>query len=198
MNKNLSNIFPEIWKDTYANNLIDLVQSDYKNLSEVEKDLRSLAVNLVQSFEREPIITPNDLLRNIQSYKIVIPKNKWFIFSITKDNNKYYIRTKGDKLKLSSSVFNFLPNAQTLSKKLYIPENGKIIIIRGSGPEILENKKALDSFIDIKKNFYISDVAFYSEVDNKSIFYSLAAKTGKNGNNKISFPNETALNEWSL
>jgi len=198
MNKNLSNIFPEIWKDTYANNLIDLVQSDYKNLSEVEKDLRSLAVNLVQSFEREPIITPNDLLRNIQSYKIVVPKNKWFIFSITKDNNKYYIRTKGDKLKLSSSVFNFLPNAQTLSKKLYIPENGKIIILRGSGPEILENKKALDSFIDIKKNFYISDVAFYSEVDNKSIFYSLAAKTGKNGNNKISFPNETALNEWSL
>jgi len=198
MNKNLSNIFPEIWKDNYAKNLIDLVQSDYKELSEVEKDLRSLAVNLVQSFEREPIITPNDLLRNIQSYKIVVPKNKWFIFSITKDNNKYYIRTKGDKLKLSSSVFNFLPDTQTLSKKVIIPENGKIIILRGSGPEILENKKALDAFIDLKKNFNISDVAFYTEFDNKSIFYSVAAKTGKNGNIRISFPNESLLNEWSL
>lgn len=198
MNKNLSNIFPEIWKDNYAKNLIDLVQSDYKELSEVEKDLRSLAVNLVQSFEREPIITPNDLLRNIQSYKIVVPKNKWFIFSITKDNNKYYIRTKGDKLKLSSSVFNFLPDTQTLSKKVIIPENGKIIILRGSGPEILENKKALDAFIDLKKNINISDVAFYTEFDNKSIFYSVAAKTGKNGNIRISFPNESVLNEWSL
>jgi len=198
MNKNLSNIFPEIWKDNYAKNLIDLVQSDYKELSEVEKDLRSLAVNLVQSFEREPIITPNDLLRNIQSYKIVVPKNKWFIFSITKDNNKYYIRTKGDKLKLSSSVFNFLPDTQTLSKKVIIPENGKIIILRGSGPEILENKKALDAFIDLKKNINISDVAFYTEFDNKSIFYSVAAKTGKNGNIRISFPNESLLNEWSL
>jgi hypothetical protein len=198
MNKNLSNIFPEIWKDNYAKNLIDLVQSDYKELSEVEKDLRSLAVNLVQSFEREPIITPNDLLRNIQSYKIVVPKNKWFIFSITKDNNKYYIRTKGDKLKLSSAVFNFLPDTQTLSKKVIIPENGKIIILRGSGPEILENKKALDAFIDLKKNFNISDVAFYTEFDNKSIFYSVAAKTGKNGNIRISFPNESLINEWSL
>jgi hypothetical protein len=198
MNKNLSNIFPEIWKDNYAKNLIDLVQSDYKELSEVEKDLRSLAVNLVQSFEREPIITPNDLLRNIQSYKIVVPKNKWFIFSITKDNNKYYIRTKGDKLKLSSAVFNFLPDTQTLSKKVIIPENGKIIILRGSGPEILENKKALDAFIDLKKNINISDVAFYTEFDNKSIFYSVAAKTGKNDNIRISFPNESLLNEWSL
>jgi hypothetical protein len=198
MNKNLSNIFPEIWKDNYAKNLIDLVQSDYKELSEVEKDLRSLAVNLVQSFEREPIITPNDLLRNIQSYKIVVPKNKWFIFSITKDNNKYYIRTKGDKLKLSSAVFNFLPDTQTLSKKVIIPENGKIIILRGSGPEILGNKKALDAFIDLKKNINISDVAFYTEFDNKSIFYSVAAKTGKNGNIRISFPNESLINEWSL
>jgi len=198
MNKNLSNIFPEIWKDNYAKNLIDLVQSDYKDLSEVEKELRSLAVNLVQSFEREPIITPNDLLRNIQSYKIVVPKNKWFIFSITKDNKKYYIRTKGDKLKLSSSVFNFLPNIQTLSKKVFIPENGKIIILRGSGPEILENIKALDAYNSLKKNINISDIAFYSEVDNKSIFYSVAAKAGKNGNMRISFPNELALNEWSL
>lgn len=198
MNKNLSNIFPEIWKDNYAKNLVDLVQSDYKELSEVEKELRSLAVNLVQSFEREPIITPNDLLRNIQSYKIVVPKNKWFIFSITKDNKKYYIRTKGDKLKLSSSVFNFLPNIQTLSKKIFIPENGKIIILRGSGPEILENKKALDAYNSLKKNINISDIAFYSEVDNKSIFYSVAAKAGKNGNLRISFPNELALNEWSL
>jgi hypothetical protein len=198
MNKTLSNIFPENWKDNYVENLVDLLQADYNSLSDIEKDLRALAVNLVQSFERSPIITPSDLLSNIQSYRIIIPKNKWFIFALTRENNKYYIRAKGDKLKLSSSVFNYLPKPETLRSKILIPDNGKLIIVRGSNLDILSNKKAQQAFELLKKEFLVSDLAFYEDVDGLTHFYSVAAKSGKIGSNKVLFPNEKLLLNWSF
>lgn len=194
----LNSIFPDFWKDSYSKNLIDLVQAPYENLSSTEKDLRSLAVNLIHSFERSPIHTPFDLLSQIHSYHITIPNNKWLILSINSDNNKHYIKTKGDKIRLSSSVFNFLPKPEMLSKKVPLPNKGKYIIIRGSGLDILSNDKAFLAYNEIQSKFSISDLAFYQSNENASTFYSIAAKCGKIGSKKVDFPNNKLLEKWSL
>jgi hypothetical protein len=194
----LNSIFPDSWKENYSKNLIDLVQAPYENLSTTEKDLRSLAVNLIHSFERSPIHTPFDLLGQIQSYHITVPSNKWLIIAINSDNNKHYIKTKGDKIRLSSAVFNFLPKPDMLTKKVPLPNKGKYIIIRGSGLDILANEKALLAYKEIQSKFSISDLAFYQSNENAPSFYSIAAKCGKIGSKKVDFPNINIMERWSL
>lgn len=190
----LQKIIPN-WSEESPSTLIELFNADYNTLSETEKELRALAVELVQLQERTPISTASVAKDLLERKHLTSRNGYWTFIALNEKKDRYYIRWK-DGYRLVNYQSKTLPDIETLRKNAPLPENGSYILIFGGSPEILNQEKELNSWKKIVSEFTLSDLIIWENSENGNIFWSLGAGVGQIGNKVIGFRDNINYQDW--
>jgi len=193
---NLQNIIPN-WTPESPETLEELMLMDYDSLNEQAKALRSLAVDLVHSHEREPIYTASKARDMLQKNHLPNRKNKWVFIALNDKRDRYYVR-KANGLRLVHYIANSIPTFETLKQHAPLPENGSYLFIFGGSPELINKESELNAWRKMVSETTVSDVIFWDNKSEGATFWSLGAGVGQYGNQIIEFDNSIKLNDWRL
>lgn len=193
MEHTLHNIFPEEWDPEYPPRLTDLMNADYDTLDTKAKALRTLAVQLVHSFEREPVHTAGAARSMIENHRIPARKGKWVAVVLNADKEREYKRAEGGAMRLNHAVSTNLFEPTRLKSKAPLPENGRYLFIFGGSPKILSEDQTAEKIASLSKEVPVADILFWDTSEGAAMFYSVGAGVGQQGNVTLDFPDPVAL-----
>lgn len=192
----LQTLFPTTWDEQRPSTLVELVNADYESLDQYGRDLRALAMQLVFAFERKPVLTARNAMELLEAHHLTAPRGKWNVVALGPDRERMYERAKGTTLRLVHYLSSALPEPSVLAKKVPLPEGGTYLLIRGGGPDVLDDPKTLDAYLRLKNAHPIADVVLWDDGADVATFWSVGAGVGQRGNAVIDFPAPGVLDNW--
>jgi hypothetical protein len=191
----LTDLFPE-WEADQPQTLVDLLNEDYENLNEKAKRLRKLAVNLVHSFERKPVLTAKAAMHLLEDHHLPARKGKWAAVCLSGTRERVYTKAASGVMRQVSWISTEFPDKATLDKRAPLPEGGTYLLIYGGGPSALNDEKSLAEYSALRKQFHIADVILWEESPDSATFWSVGAGAGLHGNQTMTFPDEKIIERW--
>ena len=192
----LHEIFPLEWDDGQPAKIFDLITAEYESLNDKAKMLRAQVIETIHGFERKPILTPADARRLMEEHHLPKYKGKWVIVALNEKREKIYQKVEKGGLRLVSLMREYIPRSYATLKDVPVPKKGGYILIYSGSPDVLEDEKAFERFIDLNKHSKIFDVIIWEEREESATFWSVAAQTGAIGNSYVDFPNQTTAKKW--
>lgn len=191
----LQRLFPAEWREEMPRSLVDLLAAEYDELDEAARGLRSLAVDLVHSFEREPVLTAEAAMRLLERHHLPCRKGKWSVIALNRDLERVYVRSTSG-MRLLHWVSRFLPEPENVLEHVALPEGGSYLLVYGGSPDVLVDDRALDKFARLRSLARVTDVVLWEESDSAATFWSLRARSGQSGSTACAFPNEALVERW--
>lgn len=192
----LSAVFPGNWSSDMPKNLVDLMTVDYETLDDRAKALRALAVDLVHSFEREPVLTAESALKLLERHHLPARPGKWAFVALSKDLERVYTRSTHGGMRLRHWVGNALPSPERLATEAPLPKGGGYLVIYGGGPSILDDEGAQSAFAVLAEEFRMIDVTLWDVQASQATFWSVRANSGQSGTAIEPFPNPETIRRW--
>lgn len=192
----LSTVFPSDWAPEMPRNLVDLMAADYDTLNDSAKALRALAVDLVHSFEREPVLTAEAALKLLERHHLPARAGKWTFIALNQDLERVYTRIKHGGMRLLHWTGNSLPSPEKLSASAPLPEGGGYLVIRGDGPDALNDRATETAFAVLAGEFRLIDVVLWDAQQSHATFWSVRAQAGQSGTTVEPFPDPEILRRW--
>lgn len=191
----LSTLFPSDWAATMPRNLVELLTTEYDDLDNTAKGLRALAVDLVHSFERAPVLTARHALELLERHHLPARKGKWTAVALNSSRERVYHKVPGGGMRLTHTVSAKFPNAERLDASAPIPEQGYYLFIYGGGPAGLTGE-SYETYRNAKVGKDVADLVLWDENDDAATFWSVRAGVGTRGGEVIPFPDEANLRRW--
>jgi len=191
----LHDLFPENWESEQPKTLVDLVQADYDELDETAKTLRKLAMELVHSFERAPILTARGALELLEKHHLPVRKGRWIAVALDGKRERIYTAREGTGMRLLHTVSVKFPRAATLEDKAPIPADGRYLLVYGGGPEVLTEEN-LDAFKRLTGRTRVADVILWEQHEHSASFWSVKTGHGRRGSAIIEFPDHETIGRW--
>ena len=192
---NLQELFPGNWENDQPKNLVDLVQADYDDLDENARTLRRLAMELVHSFERAPVLTARVALDLLERHHLPVRKGRWIAVALDGKRERIYTAREGTGMRLLHTVSTRFPRAQTLKEKAPIPVDGRYLLIYGGGTDGLSDEN-FDSYRHLRKEVDVADVICWEQREDSATFWSVKTGHGRQGGSILEFPDTTTLRRW--
>lgn len=183
----------EAWGTHQPARLTDLMNAEYDSLDEKARGLRALAVQLVHSFERQPVHTASDARSMLENHHLPARKNKWCAVALDSACERNYVRAEKGAMRLNHTVSTSFFSADKLNQKAPLPEGGKYLIIFGGSPSALSENDVAQELSDLRKELTIADVIFWDVSEDSAVFYSVGAGVGQRGRELLEFPDPDAL-----
>jgi hypothetical protein len=191
----LHDLFPGDWGAEQPKTLVDLVQADYDDLGETARTLRKLAMELVHSFERAPILTARTAHELLEKHHLPVRKGRWIAVALDGRRERIYTAREGAGMRLLHAVSMKFPKAETLLEKAPIPADGRYLLIYGGGPEALTEEN-LNAFERLTKRCHVSDVILWEQQEHSATFWSVKTGHGRRGSEIIGFPDHGTTGRW--
>lgn len=192
----LHRLFPEIWGADQPSRLVDLVNADYESLDDTARALRALAVQLVHSFERAPVLTAKAAQKLLEDHHLPVRVGKWVTVALNAERERIYAKGKGGAMRQVHAVTNEFPTKDVLDKRAPIPEGGTYLVIYGGSPEILQDSDACHAKRTLTSEAPVADVLLWDVDDEGATCWSIAAGGGARGSVPTEFPDTDALEKW--
>jgi len=183
------------WEETDPKTLIDLLNAPYETLSSAAQALRKQAVDLVHSFERQPIYTAKDVLALLEKHHLPARKDKWVSIVLNKDKERVYVKTKR-AMRLSHVTSVVFPSLANLENNAPLPEGGSYLIIYGGS--VTDLAKYTSEFDKLRKHVNITDVLVWQYDNDGASFFSVRAGTGKINGRVATSEECEPLKEWNF
>jgi hypothetical protein len=191
----LQDLFPGNWENDQPKNLVDLVQADYDDLDESARTLRKLAMELVHSFERAPILTARVALDLLERHHLPVRKGRWISVALDGKRERIYTAREGTGMRLLHAVSTRFPRSETLKEKAPIPVDGRYLLIYGGGTDALTEEN-LEAYRLLRKEAEVADVILWEQSDDSATFWSLKTGYGRRGSSITEFPETETLRRW--
>lgn len=192
----LQQLFSAEWADDAPATLVQLMSAEYDDLDDTARALRALAVELVHSFEREPVLTAESAMRLLEKHHLPSRPGKWVCAALNKELERVYTKSNGGGMRLIHTVTRSFPTTVKVSNDAPLPEGGAYILIYGGGPEILEDESIRADFEDLKSRHRVVDLVLWDESDNQATFWSVRAGKGQSGSMTHDFPKPDLAERW--
>lgn len=192
----LATVFPDIWAPDMPTTLVDLMAADYETLDDRAKALRALAVDLVHSFEREPVLTAEAAHKLLERRHLPTRQGKWTLVALSRDLERVYAKSKNGGMRLLHWTGTKLPSPEKLSASAPLPDGGGYLVIYGGGPEILEDTEARTVFTILAEELRVVDLVLWQVQDTQATFWSVRAGAGQSGAQAYDFPDYDNVRRW--
>jgi len=176
--KKLSAILPE-WPEGMPENLVELMDHPYEHLDERGRALRSMAVDLVHSFERSPIHTPRDALELLEKHHLPARKGLWSIVALNDSKERVYVRSPGG-MRLLHTVARKIPEPAMLAENVPLPQGGSYLAVYGGSPEGI-SEQDIEHLRGVSEEGVLSDVIFWDTSSGPAVFHSARAAVTHHG-----------------
>jgi hypothetical protein len=191
----LSKLFPSEWGTEMPRNLVELLSAEYDDLDATAKGLRAMAVDLVHSFERAPVLTARHALELLERHHLPARKGKWTAVALNASRERVYHKVPGGGMRLTHTVSTRFPDAERLDASAPLPEQGFYLFIHGGGPSALTDE-SYESYQTAKASRQVADLVLWDESEDTATFWSVRAGVGARGGEVIPFPDEANLRRW--
>lgn len=191
----LHDLFPENWDPAQPKTLVDLVQADYDELGDTARTLRKLAMELVHSFERAPILTARNALELLEKHHLPVRTGRWIAVALDGRRERIYTAREGAGMRLLHAVSVKFPKADVLAEKAPIPADGRYLLIYGGGPEVLTEEN-LAAYKRLTERTRIADVVLWEQQEHSATFWSIRTGSGRRGSEIIEFPDHETAGRW--
>lgn len=192
----LATVFPDAWAHDMPSTLVDLMAADYDTLDERARALRALAVDLVHSFEREPVLTAEAALKLLERHHLPARKGKWTLIALSRDLERVYTKSAHGGMRLLHWTGTKLPSPEKLSASAPLPDGGGYLAIYGGGPDILNDEEARNAFAILAEELKVVDLVLWQVQEAQATFWSLRAGAGQSGTNAYTFPDPDNVRRW--
>lgn len=193
MEVTLQKLFGEAWEAHQPARLTDLMNADYDSLDDKARGLRALAVQLVHSFERQPVHTAGEARTMLENHHLPVRKAKWCAVALDSACERNYVRAEKGAMRLNHAVSTRFFSADKLKQRAPLPEGGKYLIIYGGSPETLSQDGVAQEIANLRQELTIADVIFWDVSEDAAVFYSVGAGVGQRGRDLLDFPDPEAL-----
>ena len=192
----LQRIFPAEWREGMPRSLVDLVSAEYDELDEVARDLRAMAVDLVHSFEREPVLTAESAMRLLEKHHLPARAGKWTVVALNKDLERVYTKSSTGGMRLLHWTSKFLPKPEHIQEYVPLPPEGSYLLLYGGSPDVLSDTRAHDKVTQLRTESRVADVVLWDESDGTASFWSVRAKAGQRGSEPLTYPDPSIVERW--
>jgi hypothetical protein len=192
----LQQLFPAEWREDMPSNLVQLLAANYEDLDDKAKALRALAVELVHSHERQPVLTAETALRLIEKHHLPVLRGRWIFHVLTKERERLYVKGENGAMRQLNAVHATVPSPAYLAEKAPLPEGGTYLVAYGGGPEVLENEQFEKAFAKLRSQLSVSDAILWQESGTSATFWSLRAGKGQCGTSVLDFPDQALAERW--
>lgn len=190
----LSELFPN-WGKDQPQTLIELVNADYGSLDPVSADLRSLAVALAHSFERDPVLTAADARRLLEKHHLPARRQRWSAVVLDEKRERHYVRRAGAGMRLLHTVTRDLPDRTLLDDKAPLPDNGRWLLIWGGGVDALTDEN-FSAYQTLTPEHQVADLILWDQSDTAAAFWSVRSGVGVKNGQALEFPDDCNLRRW--
>lgn len=192
----LSGLFPGLWAAENPTTLMDLVAADFDQLDDRARALRALAMELVHSHERAPVLTAADTVRMLEDHFLKTLPWKWTAVALNARRERMYVKTQSGGMRQLTVNDKYLMPAWKLKKEAPLPEGGAYLLLYGGSPQVLESDKALQVWKDLRTALPVCDIVCWEKSPDGHIAWSVGAGVGMRGNDVLDFPQPETLEKW--
>lgn len=194
--RSLRELFPQYPQEA-PQTLRELVSADSSELAALDDDdrrlameLRMQAVDAIHAFERDPILCPDDLIRQLTERRIPMLARRWLVMSLDSGGDRIAVRrSRGGGMRWLQEPYSQLPTAEELSEHLRLPQGGKYLVVYGGGPEVLQDQETTSRLEELVKELPISDITFWKlRTGSAPTLFSLRGQAGDQAGEHVDFP----------
>lgn len=122
-------------------------------------ELRRQTIDAIHAFEREPILCPDDLIRQLSARRIPMLPRKWMVVCLDARGDRIAVRrSQGGGMRWLQEPYSTLPTPEQLADRLRLPKGGKYLLIWGGGPDILHDPETEAALVRIVEDLPVADV----------------------------------------
>lgn len=192
----LQSLFPGNWETSDPADLVALLAADYNELSDRAQKLRALAVSLVHTHERSPVLTARDAMSLLEKHHLPKRRGKWTAVALDRKRERIYVKGPRGGLRLLHVVSTKFPSLRHIDTEMELPAGSSLLLIYGGGPEVLGDKEAQQAYGAVKLVRPISDVVLWDDNGESATFWSVGAGAGMKGSQHLEFPDKEVLAQW--
>ena len=192
----LLSLFPSDWETGDPADLVALLAADYNDLSERAQKLRALAVSLVHTHERSPVLTARDAMSLLEKHHLPKRRGKWTAVALDKKKERIYVKGSRGGLRLLHVVSTKFPSLRHIDTEMELPPGSSLLMIFGGGPGVLADPETQKSYAAVKLVRPISDVVLWDDDGESATFWSIGAGAGMRGSQQLEFPDKEVLAQW--
>lgn len=193
--QNLQDLLGPVWGPEQPKTLVELIHADYHSLDERAKAIRGHAVELVHSFERQPVLNARLAREALERHHLPCRRGLWNAIVLDAKRERIYDRVSGTKMRMRHTTSKSFPDIARLAEKAPLPENGQYLIIYGGGIDALD-ESSLRAYRRLKNEAVVADVLLWETTDDTATFWSVRTGCGSRGNARIEFPDNENLRRW--
>lgn len=192
----LQELLAPVWGPEQPKTLVELIHADYDTLDETAKILRKQAVEVIHSWERQPLLNPRAVREALERHHIRLKGARWNVFVLDEKRERVYDRKEGTGVRVRTTFTTDFPTIEKLREKnVTLPEGGQYLIVYGGGVEAL-TEDALEAYRKLTSVARVADVLFWDIRDDIAVFWSVKAGFGGRGSERIEFPDKENLRRW--
>lgn len=193
--QNLQDLLGPVWGPEQPKTLVELIHADYRSLDERAKAIRGHAVELVHSFERQPVLNARLAREALERHHLPCRKGLWNTIVLDEKRERIYDRASGTRMRMRHATSKSFPDIARLTEKAPLPENGQYLIIYGGGIDALD-ERSLRAYRRLKNEAVVADVLLWETTDDTATFWSVRTGCGSQGSARIEFPDNENLRRW--
>lgn len=193
--QHLQDLLGPVWGPDQPKTLVELIHAEYPSLDETAKAMRKQAMELVHSFEREPVLNARIARETLERHHLPCRRELWNTIVLDDKRERVYDRVTGTKMRMRHATSKSFPDFERLAEKAPLPENGQYLIVYGGGLEALD-EKALRAYRKLITRAPVADVLLWDTTGDTATFWSLRTGCGSRGNEHIEFPDKENLRRW--
>lgn len=184
------------WPEDLPGDLVQLMDHPYEELAKDPraKALRSMAVDLVHSFERSPVNTARDALTLLEKHHLPVRKDMWTIVALSESRERVYVRSTGG-MRLLHTVSRKVPTPAELAEKVPLPPQGIYLAMRGGLPSDADSDD-VDRLRNLSSTGVLADILYWDVRQSPAAFYSCRAGVISLGSSGLSTFEEGRLDLW--
>jgi hypothetical protein len=149
--------------------LRELVSSDSSDLNELDDavravvfELRRQTIDAIHAFERDPILCPDDLVRQLTTRRIPMLAKRWMVVCLDRNGDRIAVRrAQGGGMRWLQEPYSALPTPSELASNLRLPQGGKYLLIWGGGPDVLEDAGTVAALKAIVSDLPVADITLW-------------------------------------
>jgi hypothetical protein len=192
----LQELLAPVWGEEQPKTLVELIHAEYDTLDPIGKAVRKQAMDLVFSFEREPLLNARMAREALERHHLPAKRERWNTIVLDENRERVYDRITGARMRMRSAVTKNFPTIEKLKEKhASLPENGQYLIVYGGGLEALTDD-ALAAYRKLTSVARVADVLFWDSQDSSAVFWSVRTGCGSRGSERIEFPDIETMRRW--